>query len=221
LRLGTRAKPQAALPERRIAMSTVTTPVKMTAEEFLDWVQRPENANHWFELVRGEVIELPAPTKIHGRICANIGYLLEGYVRQRGFGYVTSNDAGVLLERDPDTVRGPDVALYEDAQSFEELHPKYGEVPPRLAVEVMSPNDRIGRVLTKISDYLRNGVSLVWLVDFEERRVAVYWPDRPFEVLKADQELSAEDVLPGFRCRVSEFFFVPGPAPPPGPPAPT
>jgi hypothetical protein len=35
----------------------------------------------------------------------------------------------VILERDPDTVRGPDVALYEDASSFAELHPKYGEVP--------------------------------------------------------------------------------------------
>ncbi len=202
-------------------MSTVTAPVKMTAEEFLDWVQRPENANHWFELVRGEVIELPAPTKIHGVVSQNVGYHLSSYVRQRGFGYITSNDSGVLLERDPDTVRGPDVALYEDAQSFDELHPKYGEVPPRLAVEVLSPNDRHGRVTRKISDYLRNGVSLVWLVDYEERIVTVYRPDRPFELLKADQELSAEDVLPGFNCRVGDFFFVPGPAPSPGTPPPS
>ena len=42
-------------------MSTVETTTRlMTAEEFCDWVQRPENANRWFELVRGEVIELPA-----------------------------------------------------------------------------------------------------------------------------------------------------------------
>ncbi|MBI1914978.1 MAG: Uma2 family endonuclease [Planctomycetes bacterium] len=197
-------------------MSTVTAPARMTAEEFAEWAQRPENADRWFELVRGEVIELPVPMKIHGRVCINIGYLLEAYVRQRGFGYVTGNDSGVILERDPDTVRGPDVALYEDARSFEELHPKYGEIPPRLAVEVMSPSDRIGRVMDKVSDYLRNGVALVWLVDPDMRNVTVCRPDRPPEVVKADQELLAEDVLPGFRCRVSEFFFVPGqPAAPP------
>jgi Uma2 family endonuclease len=192
-------------------MSTVTVPAKLTAEEFCEWVHRPENANRWFELVRGEVIELPSPTKIHGRVYMNIGFLLEGYVRQRGFGYVTSNDSGVILERDPDTVRGPDVALYEDANSFDELHPKYGEVPPRLAVEVISPSDRVGRVMDKIADYLRNGVSLVWLIDPEERNATVCRPDRPHEVLKTDQEIAAEDVLPGFRCRVSDFFFVPGP----------
>src|SRR5262249_30055209 len=162
-------------------------------------------------------IELPPTMKIHGRVCVRIVFLLEGYVCQRNFGYVTGNDSGVILERDPDTVRGPDVALYEDARSFEELHPKYGEVPHRLAVEVMSPIYLIGRVIDKVSDYLRNGVALVWLVDPDMHNVTICRPDRTPEVLKGEQELLAEDVLPGFRCRVSDFFFVPGPPPPPPP----
>ncbi len=74
--------------------------------------------------------------------------------------------------------------------------------------------------MDKVSDYLRNGVALVWVVDPEVRNVTVCRPDRAPEVIKADQELLAEDVLPGFHCRVSDFFFVPGqPAPPPAPPA--
>jgi Uma2 family endonuclease len=52
-------------------MSTATT-TRMTAEEFYDWVHRPENVNKWFELVRGEVIELPPPTRPHGVVCMNI-----------------------------------------------------------------------------------------------------------------------------------------------------
>src|SRR5215212_3436622 len=98
------------------APTTVTT-TRMTAEEFCDWARRHENDNHWFELVRGEVIELPAPTRTHGVVCMNVGVSLSLFVRQRGFGYVASNDSGVILERDPDTVRGPDVAVYEDANS--------------------------------------------------------------------------------------------------------
>jgi Uma2 family endonuclease len=192
-------------------MSTATTAKKlMTAEEFCDWVHQPEQANKWFELVRGEVIELPSPTKPHGVVCINVGRLLGNFAFARGHGYLTCNDSGVILERDPDTVRGPDVAFYEDANTFAELHPKYGEVPPRLAVEVLSPSDRIGKIMRKIMDYLHNGVSLVWLIDPETRNVTVHRPDKQPYVVEENQELSGEDVLPGFRCRVADLFALPG-----------
>jgi Uma2 family endonuclease len=189
-------------------MSTAVTQ-RMTAEEFYEFVHRPENANKWFELVRGEVIELPPPMKLHGVVAANVGWVLGNYTRQRRKGYITSNDSGVILERDPDTVRGPDVALYEDAQKFADLHPKYGEVPPRLAVEVLSPNDRADRITRKMMDYLRNGVALVWLIDPEARLVTVYRPDGPPYEVKETEELTGNAVLPDFRCKVADFFYLP------------
>lgn len=191
-------------------MSTATTKKLMTADEFYEWTSRPENDDKWFELVRGEVIELPGPRKAHGVVCSNVSFLLMVYVRQRGHGYITSNDSGVILERDPDTVRGPDVAVYEDANTFAELHPKYGEVPPRLAVEVLSPNDRASQVLRKINDYLRCGVNLVWVIDPEIRTVTVHRPGQPQAEFDENQELTGEDILPGFRCRVADFFLLPG-----------
>jgi Uma2 family endonuclease len=191
-------------------MSTATTKKLMTAEEFHEWASLPENDDKWFELVRGEVIELPAPTKPHGFICGNVVRILGNFVFQQGKGYLTSNDTGVLLEKGPDTVRGPDVAYYEDAATFAELHPKYGEVPPRLAVEVLSPNDRASKVLRKINDYLRCGVALVWVIDPEIRTVTVHRPGQPQAEFAEAQELTGEDVLPGFRCRVAEFFLLPG-----------
>lgn len=192
-------------------MSTATTETKrMTAEEFYEWANRPEHDNKWLELVRGEVIELPAPTKPHGAICINVSWFLNGYVRQRGKGYLTCNDSGVILERDPDTVRGPDVAYYEDASSFAELHPKYGEIPPRLAVEVLSPSDRADRVMRKVTDYLRNGVELVWVIDPEARTVTVYRPDNGPRVLFENDTLTGDDVLSGFRCPAIDLFLLPG-----------
>lgn len=197
-------------------MTTLNTPAPeakptlMTADEFAAFVHRPENDGKWFELVRGEVIELPPPTRPHGRVCMNAGFLLETYVRQRRKGYVTSNDAGVLLERDPDTVRGPDVALHEDAQRFEDIHPKYGEVPPVLAVEVLSPSDKATAVLRKTESYLRNGVKLVWVIDPEDKTVSVYRHDRSFDVFGPEQELSGGDILPSFSCKVADLFLVPG-----------
>jgi Uma2 family endonuclease len=202
-------------------MSTTTTAKKlMTAEEFGDWVHQPEQADKWFELVRGEVIELPPPFKPHGVVFYNIARILGNFLFERGKGYLTGNDSGVILERDPDTVRGPDVALYEDAETFAELPPKYGEVPPRLAIEVLSPNDRAGKVLRKINDYLRCGVGMVWVIDPEIRTVTVHQPGKAQIELNENQELSGEDVLPDFRCRIADFFRLPGEKPkqdqPPG-----
>src|SRR4051812_35263035 len=107
-----------------MTIETATKP--MTAEEFYEWVHRPENTDRWFELVRGEVIELPPPNKRHGVVTANVARILGNHTLAQAAGYVVSNDSGVIIERSPDTVRGPDVAVYEDATSFDELHPKYG-----------------------------------------------------------------------------------------------
>jgi Uma2 family endonuclease len=179
-----------------MSSAAISKPKLMTAEEFCDWANRPENENRWFELVRGEVIELPAPRVPHGVVAGNTVWILNGYVRQRRKVYVVSNDSGVILERDPDTVRGPDVALYE-------------EIPPRLAVEVLSPRDRADQITHKITDYLRNGVELVWLIDPKARTVTVYRRDNGPRVYTESEELSGEDILPGLRCRVADFFYLP------------
>ena len=143
-------------------MSTASVaPKLMTAEEFYDWVHRPENSDRWFELARGEVIELPAPGVAHGVVCCNVSWILANYVRHRAKGYVASNDAGVILERHPDTVRGPDVGVYEDVRTFAELPANYNEIAPRLAVEVLSPRDRADWMTRKVNDYLRHRVAMV------------------------------------------------------------
>jgi Uma2 family endonuclease len=180
----------------------------MTVDEFTEWCSRPENADRRFELVRGKVVEVPPPTKIHGVVSANIAGHIWIYARQNG-GYITTNDAGTLLERDPDTLRGPDVAYFTDAYTFKDLHPKYGEHPPVLAVEVLSPNDRINRVLSKIDDYINNGVRQVWLVDPEDKSVRVFRPKQDAVTLSVDREIDGGDALPGFRCPLSEFFRLP------------
>src|SRR5215212_197871 len=142
----------------------VKLPQRMTADEFYEFVHRPENDARWFELVRGEVIELPRPTRPHGLICANITFILSSYTRKVRKGYVCSNDTGVVLEHDPDTVRGPDVAYFEDVQRFEDLPEKWGDTQPRLVAEVLSPNDRADYINRKITDYLGNNVEVVWII---------------------------------------------------------
>lgn len=180
---------------------------RMTVVEFFDFVHRPENKNRILELVRGEVIEVSRPTRPHGFVCANFVRILGNYTFAKKKGYITSNDTGVILDRA--TVRGADIAYYDDVQSFEELPEKWGETLPKLAVEVISPNDRADYIVCKITDYLKSGVELVWVVDPEARTVTIYSRNEGPKRLTEKDTLTGGDVLPGFRCKVAEFFVMP------------
>ena len=195
-------------------MSTATT-TKMTAEEFFDFVHLPENANKLFELDRGEVIEMSSPAQPHCFVTANATGLLWVYSFAKRTCYVLSNDGGVILQRDPDIVRGPDVAVYNDARSRVEIHPKYGEVAPLLAVEVLSPSDRMGKVMQKVREYLQAGTRIVWVIDPEADSVQIFRPGELPAVAWAGDELSGYDVLPGFTCKVADLFAFPTPLEPP------
>lgn len=83
----------------------------LTAEEFFDWTNRPENRDRHFELEEGEIVEMSRPGERHGVVCSNANGILWSYTRQLKQGYVCCNDTGLILKRGPDTVRGPDVAL--------------------------------------------------------------------------------------------------------------
>jgi Uma2 family endonuclease len=184
----------------------------MTAEEFFDWVHRPENRDRHFELERGEVVEVSRPGERHGFTCLNVGRILLNYTFARGKGYACSNDTGLLLERDPDTVRGPDLVLYSELRIFNDLQVRYSREPPTLAVEVLSPTDRWGAVTRRITRFLQHGVTMVWLVDPDGRTVTIYRAGQLPQVLDSEDEIICEDCLPGLRCRVAELFLLPGEA---------
>ena len=181
-----------------------TVPRLLTAEEFHDFTHRPENERRMVGgFMHGEVIELPSPRKRHGMVCAAIARLL-GNCAAEHRGYAESNDAGVLLERSPDTVRGPDVAYFDNEPSEEELD-GYSTTLPLLVVEVLSPDDRADG-WRKITDYQKSGIPLVWLVDPAGRNVTVYKPMAMPRLLEADETLEGEDILPGFQCKVGDLF---------------
>jgi Uma2 family endonuclease len=162
-------------------------------------------------LVRGEAVEMPPPGEAHGLLCGWIAHLLWSYVLQRGEGAgVASNDTGLLVEKDPDTVRGPDVMLFAALGPSEQLSLRYSTRIPRLIAEVLSPHDTANKVGRRLSQYLHRGVPLVWVVDPEDRTVAVYRPGEIHKILDDTEELSGEGVLPELCIPVAQLLNVPG-----------
>lgn len=193
-------------------MATTTT--KMTAEEFYEWANRPENAGRRLELDHGEVIEMPSPGILHGTVCWLLGVIFGQYLFRRGTGHATTNDAGLIVQRHPDTVRGPDLMIFLDAPRFKGLEPKYTERVPALVVEVLSPTDRRGKTLRRIEQYHKRGVPLVWLIDPEELTVTVFRPNEFPKVLDETEELTGNGIVPDFSCPVRTLFTLPGEQPP-------
>ena len=185
----------------------------MTAEEFYDWAGLPENADRKWELEDGvpvEVTDVPPPQDPHGLLIWFILTRLTDYVRVRQAGHLYPNDTGLIVRRRPDTVRGPDLMLFLDSRTFDQSTPGYVERVPVLIVEVVSPSDKASNLRRKVAQYLKRGVPLVWVVYPEERSVSVHRPGRPTAELEWNDDLSAQDVLPGLVCKVSDLFALPG-----------
>jgi Uma2 family endonuclease len=144
----------------------------------------------------------------HGLVCANIAAILWNYGRASGYGFPVSNDSAVVTERAPDTVRGADVSFYSHARwPRAQVGDKLPPVPPDVAVEVVSPGNRVGMIMKKVAEYLQVGVSLVWVVYPKQRQVVVYRANDEAPItLNEEDTLENLPELPGFRCSVSDFF---------------
>jgi Uma2 family endonuclease len=181
----------------------VTTASLLTAEEY---VALPDDGQP-SELVRGNIFMMVPPAPRHGEICAQIVYLLRQHLDAHSSGRVLSNDSCVVTERNPDTVRGADVAFYSYQRVPRGPLP-LGLLPiaPDLVFEVLSPTDRWSEVHVKVAEYLHAGVRAVCVLDDSARSIHVFYADRPSQVLAASEELTLPDVLGDFRTPVARFF---------------
>ena len=160
-----------------------------------------------YELVEGELKVMSPAGSRHGQIIMVIAALLGPYVRARSLGVLFSPDTGFQLTSNPDTVRAPDVSFVSAARISETGVPDgYFRGAPDLAVEVISPTDRLQEVEDKVAEYLAAGARLVWVVSPKHRRVAVHALGLPSRILERDDRLDGGEVVPGFECLVRELF---------------
>jgi Uma2 family endonuclease len=190
-------------------MATATLQRKMTAEEFYRWANRPENEHAHWELAEGQVIEMPPPGEAHALVCWFVSQILSDYIREHGSGHLLTNDCGLIVARNPDTVRGPDIMLSLENLTLENARPGHSDRVPTLVVEVFSPNDRPGNMARRVEQFQRYGVPLVWVIYPEERTVNVFRLDELPRVLDEADELAGNGVLPAFSCKVSDLFALP------------
>lgn len=176
----------------------------VTAEEMAA-IPDPDDGGR-YELVRGVVMRVSdAPGLPHGTIAARLAAALTSHVYPRRLGIVWV-ESGVITERGPDTVRGPDVAYL----SRERIPPGgvrvFLEGGADIIAEIVSPDDRASEVLEKVAEYLAAGTRLVWVVDPRPRTVTAYGAGGTVRRYREADTLDAGDVLPGLATPVAELF---------------
>jgi len=184
-------------------MSTSTA--LMTAEELL----RLPRGQYRYELINGELKTMSPSGHNHGRITMRIASPLAEFVWKNKLGEVFAAETGFKLASDPDTVLAPDVSFIREDRAKDLRQSKgYWPGPPDLAVEVVSPSERKTEVKAKALDWLQYGARQVWIVDLKNETVTIHQSITDVLTLTKEEELSAEDLVPGFRIRLSDIFSV-------------
>jgi Uma2 family endonuclease len=162
------------------------------------------------EFVHGHLVEKPV-SKESSRVAANVLYILRRHIQEAGGAEIYGADLGYqCFTENPKGWRKPDVSVVR-RERLAKLDPDPGlmPIPADLAVEVLSPTDFAYDVAAKIDEYLRNAFPLIWIVEPNTRTVVVHRADGSITKLRENDEIDGESALPGFRCKVAEFFAQP------------
>jgi Uma2 family endonuclease len=181
--------------------STTTTSKLVTAEELFAMGDIGR-----CELIAGEIIHMAPAGAEHGGIAAELLVRIKQFVDANRIGKVYAAETGFTITRAPDSTRAPDVAFVQSSRLPKAKRRGFFDGPPDLAVEVMSPSDRVSEVLAKVDQWLDAGTQSVWIVDPPNRSIEIYRRGAQPVRYRAGETLKDEVTLPGFVLDIDSLF---------------
>ena len=173
-----------------------------------DLLRMPDNST--MELVNGQILDKNASTE-SSEIELLVGFRFQAFLVDHPVARAYSSSLGYqCFDDDPTKIRKPDASVIrkDRLEKLSDPNPGYMPLVPDLAVEVISPNDVVYEVDAKVKEYLDAGFPLIWVVDPMAKTVTVHPLHARPTLYSADDELTAENAMPGFRCKVSDLFPV-------------
>ena len=170
-----------------------------------DWLQTPEDGNH-YEILGGEFFVSPPPNLLHQRISRNLFLKLSKHLEENARGEAFYAPVGVRLS-DEDVVE-PDLVVVL-AENRHRIGAQVIEGPPDLVVEILSPGTAGRDLGPKRILFERGGVPEYWIVDPDATTVEVLVLEagtyRRHALLHGGDEISSIR-LPGLIIRLQDVF---------------
>jgi len=177
----------------------------MTDEEFAGFCA--DHPDLFFEMTaEGEIIVMPPTYSLTGARNAGISGQLYAWAERDGRGIACDSSTGFKLPNG--ARRSPDAAWILKSR-IAQLDPanreKYWRLCPDFVIELKSSTDRPRLLREKMREYLANGAQLGWLIDPEQRSVAIYRPEGQVETRTGLDSIAGEGPVAGF---VLDLSFV-------------
>jgi Uma2 family endonuclease len=173
----------------------------------LELEQLPSDAR--YELIRGELCEMPNNSAEHGNKTMRISTPVAAFVDEHELGECFAAETRFTIEQNPDTVLAPDFAFVSRAR-LAGIPPKgYLTMAPDLVIETRSPSESRTEIALKTARWLQAGARVVWLLDPAMQTVTVHRPGAAPQALTQDDTLRGEDILPGFALPLRRVFRAP------------
>ncbi|MCS7031343.1 MAG: Uma2 family endonuclease [Gloeomargarita sp. SKYG116] len=164
---------------------------------------------HRYEVVNGKLVVMGAAGARHGYYVSLMHIILGSYVRSQKLGFTFDPDTSFKMASG--NRRSPDCSFFskERIKALGGIPKGYIEGSPDLVVEVLSPDNTVEEMHSKIVEYFENGTRLVWVIHPDEKYVLVYHQPEPDQFKRPGDCLSGEDVIPDFALDLAEFFAEP------------
>lgn len=147
----------------------------------------------------GDLIVMTPAGGESGHRTLEIAVALGFWAKHERTGVAFDSSTGFLLPNG--ALRAPDAAWVSRSKLeplSQEEKQRFLPVCPDFVVELRSPSDRFADLTGKMEEYRQNGARLGWLIDPEERRVHIYRPGQPVEILEDPSDVAGDPDLPGF-----------------------
>ena len=190
----------------------------ITAEQFADKKYDLPESGRWHELVGGKVVNLHPPDAAHGTALINFSKVLAQHLQQRSGAYACF-ELGLIIARNPDTVRCPPLSLITQGKLFAESDKAVTDIKPAMVFEIASTVDRRRNMERRICEYLDWGVELVWVADTVRKLMHTNERNRPQQTFTESQEIEGDaffeestdhsQLLTGFKLGVADVFVEP------------
>jgi Uma2 family endonuclease len=198
--------PKANPNESPLVIPGESRPVNHGADWFFDLCA----ANEQWQFERtaeGEIIVIAPPGGESSYRESRTFLQLELWASKNKSGVAFISSAGFILPNGAQ--RFPDAAWVKRtrlATLTPEQKRKFMPLCPDFVLEVLSPSDRLPRLKAKMQEYRKNGAQLGWLIDPDRRKVYVYRPGKPVEILQSPVRLSGAPEMPGFFMKMAEIW---------------
>lgn len=178
----------------------------MSDDDFADFCQRHRDLR--IEMDRfGEIIIMSPTYSETGAINFNLIADFAIWSRADGTGLGFDSSTGFILPNG--AKRSPDLSWIKLDRWLAiptEQRKKFAPICPDFVVEIRSASDSLTKVQAKMTEYIENGASLGWLLDVMNKKVYIYQPNAPVQMLDDPSEVSGEPLLKGFVLQMNAIF---------------